>query len=74
MKGGIYHVIAKNIRFSEMWRIPDEIVKTNDNKKLLNYVLDQLVKPKEFVSRVQELYKSSFKGFDVLYFKNSGVK
>ena len=62
--------MATNTRFSEMWRIHDELLKSNDDSKLLNYALAQLIKPDEFLAKVQELYKSAKKDLDILYFKD----
>jgi len=66
-------VVATNARFGEMWRLPEQILKTNDDEKLLNCVLDQLKQPEAFLSKVQELYKTSKKDLDILYFKDGRV-
>ena len=66
-------VVATNARFGEMWRIPEQILNTNDDEKLLNCVLDQLKQPEAFLSKVQELYKTSRKDLDILYFKDGRV-
>lgn len=49
-------IIQTNNRFSEMWSIPKNILSTGDDKLLLNYVLDKLSDPEEFISKVLELY------------------
>ena len=66
-------VISKNTRFGEMWHIPEDILKTNDDEKLLNSVLSQLRNPQMFLSKVQELYKSNRHEFDILEFKDGRV-
>jgi len=35
-------VAHTNARFAEMWRLPEDLVQSRDDEKLLNYVLDQL--------------------------------
>lgn len=51
-------VIQSNRRFQELWKIPDSIVQTRDDQKLLNFILDQLLDPPKFISRVQSLYRN----------------
>jgi signal transduction histidine kinase len=66
-------VVATNARFGEMWHLPEQIIETNDDDKLLNCVLDQLKEPEAFLSKVQELYKKSKKDLDILYFKDGSI-
>jgi PAS domain S-box-containing protein len=69
-EGKISHT---NKRFAKMWQLPDELLHTDDDTKLMNYVLDQLVDPQVFISRTQKLYNSSDQGFDTLLFKDGRV-
>ena len=62
-----------NNRFAQIWNIPNELIETRDDNKLLDYVLDQLLYPKEFLSKVQELYNSADEDFDTIYFKNGQI-
>jgi len=66
-------VVATNARFGEMWHLPEHVLETNDDDKLLNCVLDQLKQPEAFLSKVQELYKKPKKDLDILYFKDGRV-
>jgi PAS domain S-box-containing protein len=66
-------VTLANTLFGEMWRIPKDVIKTRDDSRLLNYVLDQLKEPQAFLSKVQELYGSSKEDFDTLLFKDGRV-
>jgi PAS domain S-box-containing protein len=66
-------VICTNERFVQLWRIPEELIKKREDKKLLDFVLDQLKEPKAFLSKVQALYKTSDADFDVLDFKDGRV-
>src|SRR4030065_2946165 len=45
-------VINNNRQFAEMWRIPQSLISEKNDEKLLNYVLDQLVDPQAFLSKV----------------------
>ncbi|MBI3151234.1 MAG: PAS domain S-box protein [Chloroflexi bacterium] len=66
-------VLYSNERFVEMWLIPQSILASNDDSVLLQYVLDQLADPEEFLKQVQELYQSDKDSFDTLYFKDGRV-
>lgn len=67
------HVTHSNTKFAELWQIPEKLIKLKDDKKLLNYVIDQLEKPEAFLSKVRELYKSSKEDLDTLHFKDGQV-
>lgn len=62
-----------NNRFAQIWDIPNELIETMDDKNLLSYVLDQLLYPEAFLSKVQELYNSADEDFDTIYFKNGQI-
>jgi PAS domain S-box-containing protein len=62
-----------NRRFAEMWQIPSEILDTQDDRKLLDFVLDQLVAPDAFLNKVEELYQSEEEDFDTLLFKDGRI-
>jgi PAS domain S-box-containing protein len=66
-------VLSRNTRFGDMWQIPEDILQRNDDEKSLNFVLDQLKNPQMFISKVQELYKTDRKDFDILAFKDGRV-
>ncbi len=63
-------IIKTNNRFTELWRIPPAIINSSDDDKLLNFVLDQLIDPEQFLIKVRLLYNSSDKDLDVLNFKD----
>ncbi len=66
-------VLHANKRFAQIWNIPNELIKTKDDKKLLDYVLDQLLYPDEFLTKVKDLYSSIDEDFDTIHFKNGQI-
>ena len=49
-------VIKANAKFAELWRIPDDILASGDDKILLDSILGQLADPDGFIAKVNELY------------------
>ena len=49
-------ITSYNQRFVELWRIPDEVLETRNDKDALAVVLSQVQDPDAFVAKVQELY------------------
>ena len=66
-------VIYSNELFAKMWRIPDELLATRDDEKLLAHVIDQLEDPEGFLAKAQELYHTSQEASDLLLFKDGRV-
>lgn len=49
--------ILYNKQFRELCGIPRDILESKDDKKMLDYVINQLRDPNEFISRVKYLYE-----------------
>jgi diguanylate cyclase (GGDEF)-like protein len=49
-------ITSFNQRFLEMWSIPDDLLASRDDARVLASVVEQLVHPDEFVAKVSELY------------------
>ncbi|MBI5267679.1 MAG: response regulator [candidate division Zixibacteria bacterium] len=62
-----------NSKFLQMWRIPENAVASRNDKQMLEFVLDQLVDPRAFLTRITELYDSSDESLDTLEFKDGRV-
>jgi PAS domain S-box-containing protein len=63
-----------NKRFGQMWNIPQHILNTRDDKKMLQCVLSQLKNPSGFLERVEYLYAhKDEKSRDEIHFKNGKV-
>ena len=66
-------VIKTNKRFAELWRIPQFIIDSEDDNSLLDFILEQLIHPDEFISKVKLLYNSTDEDSDVIHFKDGRV-
>ncbi len=67
-------VIKANRKFKELWKIPDAVLETYDDKKLLAYILDQLDQPELFLKKVKELYsRHEEESYDILRFKDKRI-
>jgi PAS domain S-box-containing protein len=67
-------VTTFNRKFLELWRIPESLAASHDDQRLLQFVLDELAKPEEFLSKVQQLYRTpDASSLDELLFKDGRV-
>ncbi len=62
-----------NDLFTQMWRIPQDLIETRDNIRLLEYVADQLPDPQAFLSEVESVYDTSTAYFDTRTFKDGRI-
>jgi len=67
------HVTHRNTEFIKMWNIPQRLINTAEDSKLIDFVLSQLIEPEKFSDKVKELYKSSRSSSDIIYFKDGRV-
>jgi PAS domain S-box-containing protein len=67
-------VTSFNSKFAQLWRLPDGLLGSRDDDRLIAYVLEQLTNPEGFVAKVRELYgRPEASSFDVLMFKDGRV-
>ncbi|MEO7200217.1 MAG: EAL domain-containing protein, partial [Dokdonella sp.] len=67
-------IAGTNRKFQQLWRIPDELMASDDDERLLAYVLDQLVDPQAFIALVEWLYEHPAESSrDILQFKDDRV-
>ena len=63
-----------NRKFAQMWRIPDAVLATHEDKQALDFVKSQLSDPEGFLRRVQQLYDDpEAETFDMINFKDGRV-
>lgn len=64
-------IISYNQRFIELWRIPEEIVARHSDREALQFALEQLADPDEFIARVYQLYEHpEEESFETISFKD----
>lgn len=66
-------VVFANKRFADLWHIPPDLVESGDDEELLNFVLNQLQDPDEFLTKVRDLYHSPRDDFDVVHFRDGRI-
>jgi PAS domain S-box-containing protein len=67
-------VIKTNARFIKMWNIPEDVLDSKDDKKLINCIIEQLADPDEFITTIAELYENpEVESFDLIYFNDGRI-
>jgi len=67
-------VVLNNQKFAAMWHIPNEILTNRVNGDALNFIVRQMIKPEEFLSRHRELAdKPEESGTDVLHLSDGRI-
>jgi diguanylate cyclase (GGDEF)-like protein/PAS domain S-box-containing protein len=68
------HVTSFNQRFVEMFGIPRDMLTSRDDDDAIAFVLEQLLDPRAFVTKIHELYSQpTTKSHDTLEFKDGRV-
>ena len=68
------NIVSINRRCSDMWHIPDQVLRERSDERALTFVLDQLTSPDQFISRIKALYANPIESsYDVLEFKDGRV-
>src|SRR4030066_38434 len=47
-----------NQKFLQMWHIPESVIASKDDRKVIDFVLEQLKDPETFLTKITELYAS----------------
>jgi PAS domain S-box-containing protein len=64
-------IVQYNKKFGDMWRIPEEVLNLNNDEAALQFVLNQLKYPDQFINKVKELYSDHEAiTFDLLEFND----
>ena len=63
-----------NQKFSQLWEIPNEILSSRDDDKIIDYILGKLVDPEQFITKVSELYEQpEHSSFDQIEFLDGRI-
>lgn len=62
-----------NRQLIEMWKVPEEILDSDDDANLLGYVAGQVSDPAKFIERVEFLYSNDQESFDEVRFKDGRI-
>jgi PAS domain S-box-containing protein len=68
-----HNTLLYNARFIELWKVPQELIDTNNDQILIEFAIKQLIEPQVFLQKVNELYNSNNDSFDILYFKDGRI-
>ncbi len=67
-------IVSFNRKFVDMWRIPQEIIASRDDRRAIAYAQEQLKDPEEFTRKIEELYGlPEAQSQDLLEFKDGRV-
>jgi PAS domain S-box-containing protein len=67
-------IVMYNRKFSEMWRIPQDVLDKRNDDLALDFVVNQLIEPDSFMNNVRFLYSAPEKiSNDILEFKDGRV-
>lgn len=67
-------IISYNQRFLDIWDVPPEIMEDENDEYLLQFVMNKLINPEEFLKRVKKLYTSrNEKSREEIAFKNGRI-
>ncbi len=71
---GQMEMISFNQEFVRIWNIPEEIQQSRDEEASLNFILDQLATPAEFLAKVRQLYqKPDETSTDEIYLRDGRI-
>src|SRR4030043_138777 len=63
-----------NQKFLQMWHIPESVIASKDDRKVIDFVLEQLKDPETFLTKILELYASDeTESFDMVEFKDERI-
>lgn len=67
-------IVTYNQRFIDIAQIPDEVIKSMDNPKVIDFVLDQLADAETFVEKTKQLVlQPETNSYDIIKFKDGRI-
>jgi signal transduction histidine kinase len=67
-------IVASNRRFAEMWKIPDEVLKSGEADRFAARIMESLKEPQAYLTKIRDLYSNpDAESQDVLELKDGRV-
>lgn len=67
-------IVAYNQNFVNLWKIPSDVLESLDHALVLDFEMNQLLRPESFLAKVQDLYSNPMaESFDILELKDHRV-
>lgn len=66
-------VTHKNVRFSELWRIPEDVLAANNDDRLLAHLYEHLEDAQSFLAKARELAQTTKPSHDILTTKDGKI-
>ncbi|MTI48278.1 MAG: PAS domain-containing sensor histidine kinase [Firmicutes bacterium] len=66
-------ILHYNNKFIDMWKIPKEMIVTEDDTELISYVKDQLIESDDFPSKIDRIVREKRQCSDVIEFLDGRV-
>lgn len=67
-------IVSWNRRFIDMWKVPIELIETRNDRKVLEYAIEQLSEPQKFMESVKAIYENpEMEIMDTIEFKDGRV-
>lgn len=64
-------IVIYNKQFVKMWAIPQNVLDSGDDEKVLDFILDRIKKPKAFIEKIGDLYSHpEHESYDIIEFKD----
>jgi PAS domain S-box-containing protein len=61
-------IVTYNRLFAQMWRLPDALLASSDDQLILHHALAQVLKPDQYLARVNDLYAQPLEeSFDTIH-------
>lgn len=66
-------ILYHNDVFKEMWSIPEKIIESRDDLVLVDFVMNQLLDPDDFVRKIEKIVKDYKEDKSILYLKDGRI-
>lgn len=67
-------IMSFNKKFAEMWNLPSELLDSRNDEKAIEFVINQLKNPNQFIVKVMELYSRPDEvSFDIIEFNDGRI-